>query len=279
MSYPTNLPGVTCWAPNDTAWAAMSAAIVDCQAAGLLALETAVNPHLKSNYADLTAVWQAIRSKLCGAGLALVQPVGTIRSTERASLLSLTTMLVHQNGATIAATGEYPVPAQANGNNAQLFGSALTYARRYGLCALLGVATGDDDDAEKARPSKAEREGMVDGGDAGEPARWWEWSGWADHVAESGSAKGRRLGDLSGAEARVFGQSDKLTANDRVAVMARMWAITMDRLGVKDKDSDEQMTAVMKRLPAGSLSPDVSRMTLLELRKLNLQILSEEGAK
>ncbi|WP_252341658.1 ERF family protein, partial [Escherichia coli] len=57
-------------------------------------------------------------------------------------------MLIHQSGDWIAAT--YPLVVTSKDETAQGYGSAVTYARRYGLSALMGVIADTDDDGNAA---------------------------------------------------------------------------------------------------------------------------------
>ena len=105
------------------------------------------NPHFRSRYATLTAVWDACRKPLADNGLAIVQ---AFRVDENGMLL-LVTKLVHTSGEWMVS--EYPVtPTQ---NSPQGLGSAVTYARRYTLSSLVGVVADDDDDGNAASGQQA----------------------------------------------------------------------------------------------------------------------------
>ncbi len=102
------------------------------------------NPHFKSKYATLDEIWESVKKPLNDAGLIVLCDVYTANG-ERL----LTTRLIH------AATGEEATctfPIMAATNSPQAIGSAMTYARRYTLTALLEIVTGDgtDDDGEAA---------------------------------------------------------------------------------------------------------------------------------
>lgn len=102
-----------------------------------------LNPHFKNQYADLASVWDACRSALTKNGISVVQAPG-IDQTEA---VYLDTILAHTSGEWIC--GRLPVrPVQ---NTPQGLGSALTYARRYGLASMVGVAPDDDDGEEASR--------------------------------------------------------------------------------------------------------------------------------
>src|SRR3974377_1745318 len=78
--------------------------------------------------------------------------IATIQSTDidkEAGLLRLTTILAHSSGEWISS--EWPVCTIADIASAQRMGAALTYARRYALFTLVGIAGDDDLDAPDAR--------------------------------------------------------------------------------------------------------------------------------
>lgn len=107
----------------------------------------AINPFFKHKYATLASVWAAGRQLLSDNGLSVVQ---TCSVGDSGSLIVDTTLL-HTSGQWIG--GELAIkPAR---DDPQGLGSAITYARRYGLAAIIGVCP-EDDDAEAAtdRPVK-----------------------------------------------------------------------------------------------------------------------------
>src|SRR5438874_2694542 len=74
--------------------------------------------------------------------------IATIQSTEidqEGGLLRLTTILAHSSGEWVSS--EWPVCQIADVSSAQRMGAALTYARRYALFTLVGIAGEDDLDA------------------------------------------------------------------------------------------------------------------------------------
>ena len=97
-------------------------------------------------YAELSDLLEAVKPALLGQGLAISQGVD---SYERG--VKVTTLLMHSSGEHISSTLSMPV----TGSTPQAYGSAITYARRYALSALLGVAPEDDDDAEAASSAPA----------------------------------------------------------------------------------------------------------------------------
>lgn len=104
----------------------------------------------KYRYADLTSVIDAIKPALISHSLFFTQ-----RPQQCEGGVMIETVLHHAGGESMEL-GRLFVPA--NKNDAQAFGSALTYARRYALVTAFGVPVEDDDGnaASKAAPAKAE---------------------------------------------------------------------------------------------------------------------------
>ena len=120
--------------------AGLAAALSKAQATMTSAKKDSTNPHFKSRYADLASIWDACREPLTKNGLAIVQLPGKDEAG-----YYVETVLTHASGEFI---GEklHIVPTK---DDPQGLGSAITYARRYGLAAVVGIAP-DDDDAEAA---------------------------------------------------------------------------------------------------------------------------------
>lgn len=100
------------------------------------ATKTGMNPAFRSKYADLAAVRAVIREPLAVNDLAIVQAPRTVDNA-----VEVETMLLHKSGEFIAETLRMPV----NKWDAQGIGSGITYARRYGIMAILSIASEDDD--------------------------------------------------------------------------------------------------------------------------------------
>jgi hypothetical protein len=120
---------------------ALAAALSKAQADITGALKDSSNPFFKSKYADLASCWDACRKQLAANGLSVIQ---TTQMTEQG--LMLVTTLAHSSGEWIA--GQMPVLTKDNSPQGQ--GSGITYARRYALAAIVGLAQ-IDDDAEAAQ--------------------------------------------------------------------------------------------------------------------------------
>jgi ERF superfamily len=125
----------------------IAAALVQAQRGFAPALKTATNPHFRSRYADLSACVEAVLDSLNAAGIALVQ-----KQHPHEGGVCVETVFVHESGETFSA-GMLTVPASKQ--DAQGYGSALTYARRYSLMAACGIAPEDDDGNAASKPRKA----------------------------------------------------------------------------------------------------------------------------
>ena len=100
------------------------------------ATKTGMNPAFRSKYADLAAVRAVVREPLAVNDLAIVQAPRTVDGA-----VEVETMLLHKSGEYLAETLRMPV----NKWDAQGIGSGITYARRYGIMAILSIASEDDD--------------------------------------------------------------------------------------------------------------------------------------
>jgi len=102
----------------------------------------AQNPHFRNRYASLAAVRNAVIPVLAKHGICATQDVTTAESG-----VALMTILTHSSGQQMRFG---PLILPISKQDAQGFGSAITYARRYQLMAVAGVVGDDDDDAEAA---------------------------------------------------------------------------------------------------------------------------------
>ena len=104
------------------------------------ARKTATNPHFKSKYADLKECFNACSDILNEYGIHISQP-----TMQEGDLFVIRTILTHTSGESMQDFGVPIVGWQGAKNPAQAFGSGQTYARRYGLCGMVGIAPEDDD--------------------------------------------------------------------------------------------------------------------------------------
>lgn len=118
----------------------LATALAKAQGAMSHAVKDSLNPGYKSRYADLASVWEACRKPLADNGLSITQLPEPAETG-----LRLNTILMHTSGQFISSKIQMPLMK----TDPQGYGSALTYARRYALAAIVGVYQ-DDDDAQSA---------------------------------------------------------------------------------------------------------------------------------
>jgi hypothetical protein len=121
---------------------AIAPALLTAQRNIKFAAKNSKNPHFKNNYADLPSVIDAIKDALNDAGIVFMQ----MPTPSEDGRLHLTTRLLHETGEWIEDTAVCAMPKQ----DAQGFGSSMTYLRRYSLAAVCGLYQADDD-GEAAR--------------------------------------------------------------------------------------------------------------------------------
>lgn len=119
------------------------AALAKAQGVMKPAVFNRVNPHYKNRYADFTSCMDACRGPLSDNGLAPIQYCETVDGK-----LNLVTMLAHVSGQWMKS--EFPLIASKM--DSQGIGSAMTYAKRYSLCGMVGIVADEegDDDGELA---------------------------------------------------------------------------------------------------------------------------------
>jgi hypothetical protein len=128
-------------AMNEDTMGLLAKALATAQGEIKTAKKDAANPFYKSKYATLAGIWDVCREPLSKNGLAVTQPT----EITDGGVVVLITRLLHSGGGEISS--RYPVvPVK---NDPQGYGSAMTYARRYCLASIVGVAA-DDDDGEGA---------------------------------------------------------------------------------------------------------------------------------
>ena len=109
------------------------------------AAKSKTNPFFKSKYADLRAVIEAIKEPFASNGLSYIQfPI------EDNGRIGIETILMHSSGEWLSNS----FTVQLTKQDAQGAGSAITYCRRYGLQAVAGIPS-EDDDGNAASKSKA----------------------------------------------------------------------------------------------------------------------------
>lgn len=126
----------------------LAAALVAASAEIKSVPKDATNPHFKNRYATLDAISESVRPVLAKHGLAVMQGT-TLPETNEGVIVgfSLETLLLHKSGEWLSNAVIIPIEKAS----AQGAGSAITYGRRYGLSALLGITTDEDDDGTTAQ--------------------------------------------------------------------------------------------------------------------------------
>jgi len=104
---------------------------------------TCDNPYFKSKYADLATIIEKTKDTLSKNGLSVTQLVMGDK---------IYTILMHESGEWVRSE----INIKAIKSDPQAQGSAITYARRYAVSAILNVASEDDDDANAHSQSKAQ---------------------------------------------------------------------------------------------------------------------------
>lgn len=111
------------------------------------------NPFFKSRYADLESVVEASRTPLYKNGFSVTQLISHTGTDS-----TLETVLLHESGEWISSE----MKLYMTKSDPQAQGSAITYARRYALMAIIGmVAEGEDDDGEKSSLATEPQMGML----------------------------------------------------------------------------------------------------------------------
>lgn len=145
-------------------------AIVPALVKARLAMNTEVKKNKENKgitgawYANLESFLETIRPALELNGLIVVQTPLPCTEKSQMLILQLETMIIHESGEFMTETMEMPMTF-SRGAPAHAVGSAITYARRYHLASLFGIAQSDDDgNATKktARQWIADLEGIED---------------------------------------------------------------------------------------------------------------------
>lgn len=114
----------------------LAAALSNAQSLIKGALKDSANPFFRSKYADLESVWEACKEALTLNQLAVTQTFGIDNGHP-----VLDTTLLHSSGEWISGRQLLVTKEMTS----QGLGAASTYARRFGLAAIVGVVQTDDD--------------------------------------------------------------------------------------------------------------------------------------
>lgn len=187
----------------------LAEALAKAQGAFATASKDKTNPHFGSKYADLASIMEACRGPLSENGLSFVQ---VLNNDDRGVLV--VTRLMHVSGESIESPCWLPVAQKTP----QGYGSAITYARRYGFATLIGIAAEEDDDGNAAsgggKPpapngTSALKSRMAQSED---PGRKREHSDMV--MGNFGRAAGKKMSDLSDEDLIFYRTAAKKTLGD-----------------------------------------------------------------
>lgn len=182
--------------------AAIGAALAKAQGVMAGASKDKTNPHFKSAYADLASVWDACREALSVNGLAVLQP-----ASADGPAVTVNTILLHSSGEWFSEA----LTMTAQQNTPQGIGSCITYARRYALASMVGIAPEDDDGnaASQAKTNGATTPAVTT------PAGAQDWLTDLESVADEGTEALQKAWKASQPYFRQWlttTQPDKITA-------------------------------------------------------------------
>lgn len=170
-------------------------------------------------YADLASFIEAVRKPLSEHGLAITQLVSP---TAENGAVTVETVLLHESGQWLSTA----VTLVIAGGGPQALGSAISYARRYGLSGILGIAAEEDDDGGKAQethrlatPKRLEHPAMT--AVNSKPHR---------PVAENGAAFQTLMAELIATEPGEGGRLHRLDLNGRVLAAKEAGDLTPHQL-------------------------------------------------
>ena len=134
---------------DKAAAAEFSAAMARMQCEMPTVFEGATNTHTKNTYATLDDINRAVKSVMQAHGFAV-----TFKVVHVAAGVSVTGILMHSAGHREETTLLLPIDTGPGRSTVQAVGSSVTYGKRYVMCALLNITTGDavDDDGAGAKP-------------------------------------------------------------------------------------------------------------------------------
>jgi hypothetical protein len=205
----------------------LAKALSEAQAKIKHAAKDSKNPHYRSSYASLASVQDACREQLSSHGLAVTQATILLNNQ-----WVLVTRLMHTSGQFI----ESQTPIINSKGDAQGFGSALTYARRYALSSLVGVAQDDDDANEAVGKVVVDVDYMAKEGEKQskdmDPRQY---------MVTFGKFKDKRLGEIDMSELKSYVEfielSAKRTDKPITGEQAKMMSYARQVLGLFEKTS------------------------------------------
>ena len=123
----------------------IATALLKAQLEMITPKKNSVNPFFKNKYSSLNDVLSAVVPALNNNGIVLLQPLVNIDGKNYVK-----TVLMHESGETFESLAEIFCTKQ---NDAQAYGSGISYARRYSVSSICGIGS-EDDDGQKAVQQK-----------------------------------------------------------------------------------------------------------------------------
>lgn len=174
------------------------------------------NPHFRNKFASLAAVRNAVVPVLAKHGISVTQEIATVEGG-----ISCLTIFTHE-------TGQYfefgPLVMPASKQDAQGFGSATTYAKRYSLQSAAGVVGDDDDDGNAASDKltnvqRGDRSGRPDTSGVDKELVEAYSQGFKNALLNADSKKVLELHNELRTQAELYtATGDKLTAKQRADI-------------------------------------------------------------
>lgn len=245
----------------------LCAAIVAAQGKGLVSVAQSKNTQTNSKYANLTDILIDVMPILNSEGLGLTQFVGEIRSEGSIHTAAITTRIIHKSGQWIEQAGNFPLaspPVSKEGkqilNYSQTHGLVLTYGRRYALLSALGIAVGDDKDAQDLQSAMGSGTD-VRYDDAPSTSGWEVLTGGAWFAADAPGHAGKTIGEL---DAEQLKELRGLHFKTNPAVLANIFDEAADILTARN---ETYKTAAKPGL-ANEWPADWKDLTPAQVRKL-----------
>jgi hypothetical protein len=216
-------------------------------------------------YAPLSSGLDIVRKTLSQHEIATVQ---TTSIDEAAGIVRLSTVLAHASGEWIAS--DWPVCPIAETERPQRMGAALTYARRYSLFTLVGIAGEDDLDAPDLTEPNPQIENLrvnsktaSNGGQQTAPDRLPGRGGRANK-SDSVSPQSKLSTALSASlRVELLRQIDGLGSADEAALWAQRRLVAKNRLSIADaQEVEEAFATKLAFIPAENAKPGEATATL-----------------
>ena len=217
-------------------------------------------------YAPLSSGLDIVRKTLSQHEIATVQ---TTSIDEAAGIVRLSTVLAHASGEWIAS--DWPVCPIAETERPQRMGAALTYARRYALFTLVGIAGEDDLDAPDLMEPNPEIEKLrgnsktaSNAGRQTAPDRALPGRGGRANKSGSASLQSELSAALSASlRVELLRQIEGLSSADEAALWAQRRPVAKNRLSIADaQEVEEAFATKLAFIPAENAKPGEATATL-----------------